>query len=76
MTFRDEVIKSIKGQPGSLTSTAFSTGEICERERIISLLENISEYHRITLMVGGEYKAGLVLDEVLAIIKGEKAEVK
>jgi hypothetical protein len=70
------ILNTVIGAPNSLTALAFQTGEICERERIIKVLENISEYHRITLMVGGQYKAGLVLDDVVAILKGGKDEVK
>lgn len=38
---------NIKGKPGSLTNTAFNTGVIVERERIIKLLEDkgVHEWH-------------------------------
>jgi hypothetical protein len=38
MSNNDYIIKAVKGEPGSLTSTAFNTGVIVERQRLIKLL--------------------------------------
>ena len=40
MSNNDYILEAIKGEPGSLTSTAFNTGVIVERLRIISYLES------------------------------------
>jgi hypothetical protein len=34
------IIDLIKGEPNSLTSTAYQTGEVLERQRIIKLITN------------------------------------
>ena len=38
MSNNDYILDVVKGEPGSLTSTAFNTGVIVERQRIIKLL--------------------------------------
>jgi hypothetical protein len=40
MTNNDFIIEAIKGENNSLTSIAFHTGVIVERERIIKLINN------------------------------------
>ena len=56
MTNNDYILDAIRGEPNSLTSIAFYTGEIMERERIIKLLK----------------KSDSVCNEwAIALIKGE-----
>ena len=43
MSNNDYILKAVKGEPGSLTSTAFNTGVIVERERIIKLLDELDD---------------------------------
>jgi len=38
MSNNDYIVEAVKGEPGSLTSTAFNTGVIVERHRLIKLL--------------------------------------
>jgi len=38
MSNNDYIVQAVKGEPGSLTSTAFNTGVIVERQRLIKLL--------------------------------------
>jgi hypothetical protein len=38
MSNNDYIVEAVKGEPGSLTSTAFNTGVIVERQRLIKLL--------------------------------------
>jgi hypothetical protein len=40
MSNNNHILEAVKGEPGSLTSTAFNTGVIVERLRIISYLES------------------------------------
>ena len=55
------LIDAIKGEPNSLTSIAFETGEVLERQRIIKLLEdNKHEEGRF-----------IFVDYAIALIKGE-----
>ena len=61
MSNNDYILDAVKGEPNSLTSIAFNTGVISERERIIKLLEdNKHEEGRF-----------IFLDYAIALIKGE-----
>jgi hypothetical protein len=41
MNNNEFIINAVKGEPNSLTSIAFHTGTILERERIIKLLQEV-----------------------------------
>lgn len=49
MSNNDFLIDAIKGEPNSLTSIAFHTGEILEQQRIIKLLLNLNAIRRDAL---------------------------
>jgi hypothetical protein len=55
--------KLIDGKPGSLTSIAFNTGRLLERERIIKILEKELDFGR---------PAVLKKKWIIALIKKEK----
>ena len=40
MSNNDYIVEAVKGEPNSLTSIAFHTGVVLERERIIKLLDD------------------------------------
>jgi hypothetical protein len=54
------------GKPSSLTSIAFNTGELMERERIIKLLESLKVVR--SMPPEGEW---FKVDQAIALIKGE-----
>lgn len=69
MSNNDYIIEAVKGEPGSLTSIAFDTGVIVERERIIKLLVPIRQRKQ-----GKGFEEEIVADtlgEVIALIKGD-----
>jgi hypothetical protein len=62
MSNNDYIVEAVKGEPNSLTSIAFNTGVVLERQRIIKLLgENL-------------FTCGTPVmdrDELIALIQGE-----
>jgi len=58
MSNNDYIVEAVKGEPNSLTSIAFNTGVVLERQRIITLLkDNFADTN--------------FRKEIIAVIKGE-----
>jgi len=55
MSNNDYIVEAVKGEPNSLTSIAFHTGVVLERERIIKLI----------------IEAGYGLPDLITLIKGD-----
>jgi hypothetical protein len=54
MSNNEFVLAAIKGEPNSLTSIAFHTGEIMERQRLLKLLKELGVIR--DSMLGDEWK--------------------